>query len=125
MTENIASHSRRIRQLCLVLFCMCLWIAEGAGALQAKEPRQDAKSIREDSELAEKIRRALTTNQSLRGRIITVIVNDGIALLSGTVNSEAERAEAALTAFRVQGVIDVVDRITVSPTCREVKPDQR
>lgn len=109
---------KRVCRLCLILFCICLTIAEGAGALQVQEPRTGERNIRQDSELAEKVKRALAANQSLRDRIITVIVNDGIALLSGTVDSNAERAEAVLTTFRVQGVIDVVDRMSVSQICQ-------
>ncbi|MDI1229260.1 MAG: BON domain-containing protein [bacterium] len=69
--------------------------------------RANAKSISED------IKTALTRSWFSEPSDITVTVNDGDVLLTGTVHSLEEKRKAAWTAWCAPGAIDVKNNITV------------
>ena len=65
-------------------------------------------------DLRQKIEEALVRSAQLDARNITVEVNNGRVMLSGTVKSWAEKAEAERQAWSAPGVIAVDNQVTVS-----------
>ena len=65
-------------------------------------------------DLRQKIEEALVRSTQLDARNITVEVNNGRVMLSGTVKSWAEKAEAERQAWSAPGVIAVDNQVTVS-----------
>jgi osmotically-inducible protein OsmY len=59
--------------------------------------------------------RALVRNAAVDAQQVAVAIDGGHVTLSGTVGSFAERQEAAAAAWRVGGVTEVTNRITVQP----------
>ncbi len=66
-----------------------------------------------DAALTTTIQNQLTSDSSLNGQPVQVAVSSGIAILSGSVQNDAQRTIAARDAAGVPGVKEVVDNITV------------
>lgn len=73
----------------------------------------DPHEERTDEEIAEAIRRALLVDGATEAFDVDVEALDGIATLTGIVQSPAERTLSLRVARTVPGVTDVIDRITV------------
>jgi len=69
--------------------------------------------FREDASIANEIRLDLTTDYVLSGRGIKVDVQDGVATLSGTVETPYEKRRADLVARRALGVRAVVNELAL------------
>ena len=90
------------------------FIAAGALTVGVASPRamaQDDGHDREDRQ-EEQIRAKLEKAPDLKNNRIDVDVNDGIAILEGTVDSEREKKEATQLAH-VDGILGVNNRLTV------------
>jgi osmotically-inducible protein OsmY len=54
----------------------------------------------------------------VKGSAVDVSAKDGVVLLQGTVATEEARKEALAVAQNTNGVLQVVDRLTVAPKSR-------
>ena len=68
-------------------------------------------AARTDQEIQQDVLRELQRDPRLEEAAIGVEVNNGIAMLTGTVDREAERLAAREAAYRVIGVLNVADDI--------------
>ncbi|HLH72277.1 MAG TPA: BON domain-containing protein [Chloroflexota bacterium] len=69
---------------------------------------------RSDAEIEADVRRALDTDPNINAARITVSVVDGVVYLRGSVPTYYQIDEASDDAWRVPGVVDVVNELTVS-----------
>lgn len=69
----------------------------------------------DDGVVAGKVKARLTDNKNTSGININVEVRHGVVLLSGFVSSDTERSEAIKVAAGVDGVIDVINGMDVTP----------
>lgn len=77
-------------------------------------PRSEQKAIEaHDDQLKDRIEHQLDARSDLKGTDIDVDVKNGIARLTGTVDSEQQRIQAALAARAVPGVRAVRDELRV------------
>jgi hyperosmotically inducible protein len=77
-------------------------------------PRSEQKTIEaHDDQLKDRIEHQLDARSDLKGTDIDVDVKNGIARLTGTVDSEQQRIQAALAARAVPGVRAVRDELRV------------
>jgi len=70
------------------------------------------KTVSDDT-LTDRVRMKLAADQIVKGGAIGVDVKDGVATLSGTVDSEKRKGKAEKLAKKVQGVKSVVNQIQV------------
>jgi osmotically-inducible protein OsmY len=68
---------------------------------------------RTDSEIRDAVLSELAWDSRIRDADIAVAVDEGVACLTGTVNSWGERLAAREAAYHVQGVLDVDNRLDV------------
>ena len=66
-----------------------------------------------DTSLTAKVKTALVAEPDLKSTSIEVSTKDAVVTLSGTVESSTERAKARMVAENVQGVRNVVDKLTL------------
>jgi hyperosmotically inducible protein len=81
-------------------------------------PTADQQSeTKEDRELAQKIRSAITSDKSLStyAHNVKVIVQNGVVTLRGPVESTAEKAAVASKAKSAASGVDVHDELTIAP----------
>ena len=69
-----------------------------------------------DGAIKDNFKAALTQNRNLNNETISVKSTNGLVLLSGNVNTEADKLEAAKLAKAVPNVQQVVNEIKVQPT---------
>lgn len=69
----------------------------------------------EDSGLEETLKNTLAADAQLKAAQIEVTARDGVALLQGTVPTQAAKQRALTAARRTEGVVQVVDRLSVAP----------
>ena len=67
----------------------------------------------EDSRMAERVREALAAGADYKYDGVKVIASDGVAQLSGFVNTSAQRARAGEVASKVVGVKTVENNLTI------------
>jgi len=70
---------------------------------------------RSDAAIAADVRAALERDAWVDADKITVTVTNGVVYLSGTVDSYTEKSYAESDAWSVEGVVDVVNNITIVP----------
>jgi osmotically-inducible protein OsmY len=78
---------------------------------------------RTDREVMRRILRELKWDSRIEWASINVEVNDGVATLTGTVPSYAQKIAAQDAAHRVAGVLDVANDIEVKPVDRFARTD--
>jgi hyperosmotically inducible protein len=81
---------------------------------EARQATQAAAKVIDDSAITAKVKSALLTDQSVKGMNIRVETEAGTVTLSGSVSTQAERTQAEAVAASVEGVKNVVNRISVS-----------
>lgn len=74
--------------------------------------------LRSDQAMNEDARFNLDSDAALRGDIIKAFVNNGTLLLTGTVQSYFQKAQAENDVSRIVGIVDVVDDLDVNPQPR-------
>jgi len=67
-----------------------------------------------DADLTTNVKKALQRDPYLDADAIEVSVHDGKVYLHGSVDSEFQKSQAADAAYRVKGVVDVADYLTVN-----------
>lgn len=72
----------------------------------------------EDAALAERVRSRLAADRQLRTGSIEVTAKDGVVLLEGQAPTAAAKQRALALARETEGVLQVVDRMTVGPRAR-------
>lgn len=72
-----------------------------------------AEQALSDGGLSAKITAKMALDDTVRARAIRVETHDGVVTLSGTVNSEIERATALELARDTTGVTNVIDRMVL------------
>jgi hypothetical protein len=75
-----------------------------------------------DAQLTGQVKSNLSSDATVAARSIDVQLQNGVVTLSGTVQSEAERASAAQDAARVSGVKTVINNLQVQPQTAEAIP---
>lgn len=86
-----------------------------ADARQATENAANkAERVIEDSVITAKVKSALLADGSVKGLSIEVETQRGTVTLSGNAKSESERMRAESLATGIEGVRNVVNRISVS-----------
>jgi hyperosmotically inducible protein len=88
---------------------MTIWVFSAGASVPAM-----ARGARSEQALQQEaaIQTRLQKDPDLRNNSIHVTVNDGVALLTGTVDTEAERSDAARLA-QVNGIVTVDNRLDV------------
>ena len=75
-----------------------------------------------DAQIAGQVKSNLSADTAVAARAIDVQSQNGVVTLSGTVQSDAERASAASDASRASGVKTVVNNLQVQPQAAEAMP---
>ncbi|MGH9349146.1 MAG: BON domain-containing protein, partial [Vicinamibacterales bacterium] len=83
--------------------------AEGGAGATAPRPRVN------DATLTTTIQARYFVDPMVKRSAIEVSAKDGVVQLQGTVPSEAARTQALSIARNIDGVVQVVDRLTVAP----------
>jgi hyperosmotically inducible protein len=84
-------------------------------ARQATEAAANrAEKVIDDSVITTKVKSALLADSTVKGLNIDVDTVGGTVTLSGTAKSQAERTQAEALASSIEGVRNVVNRISVS-----------
>ena len=73
-----------------------------------------------DAELASSVQKQIGSDSAIHSSAVAVQAAGGIVTLSGTVNSDAERALAANDAAKISGVKTVVNNLEVNPNANPV-----
>jgi osmotically-inducible protein OsmY len=97
------------------VFVVAVLVA-GPVSMQAAVP-QAAAVKPADSTLDERIEKRIAADPSLKKHDIKIAVNNGVATLTGTVQSQAERRKATQLAT-ITGVARVDNQIVVDPSAR-------
>src|SRR5438105_3659406 len=74
-----------------------------------------AKPATDDASLSTQVQNRITSDSALAGQPIQASVNNGVATLNGSANSEAARVLAGNDAAQVGGVRTVVNNLMVQP----------
>jgi osmotically-inducible protein OsmY len=83
-------------------------------------PPQHAEAVKEtDDQVKTRVERALQAQDALRGDSIDIEVSNGVARLTGTVDSAADRLRAAAVARTAPGVRAVRDDLRVASAPRQ------
>jgi hyperosmotically inducible protein len=98
---------RNLRQLISSLCLLCVVTVAAA---------ETANDFVSDPALATLVRAALASDHAVNTRGIKVDTRDGLVILSGTVQSEADRTAAVARARSVGGTADVRDELTIRTT---------
>ncbi len=98
------------------------WQVEGVEEVRNRL-RVEPDRIRSSEEIATDVAEALARDERFNARGIVVEVAEGIARLSGTVATGAERRVAEEHAWRTEGIVDVANDLVVSPDRR--RPDRQ
>lgn len=99
----------------LALLVVCLLLAPATAALSA-----DAASALSDAEISARVKTALIGNETTKAWQINVETERGIVQLSGFVDSDQMKQEAAATARQVSGVKEVRNALIVREGDRSV-----
>ena len=86
--------------------------SEARQATQAAANRAD--QVIDDTAITTKVKSALLADQAVKGMNIKVETVGGTVTLSGSVSTQVERTQAEAVAATVEGVKNVVNRISVS-----------
>ena len=82
----------------------------GPGAAAALSPQSQSST---DSEIAAEVQKRIDADATIRYEKVTVNFNNGVATLSGNVDSDAARTAAANDAAQVAGVKTVVNNLQI------------
>jgi len=90
---------------------------DGAGTVAGKTKEGASKTgeVITDGWITTRVKSKFVGEDLLKGSDVKVDVTDHVVTLSGTVMSEAARARAVSEAKEVEGVHQVVDRLTIGP----------
>ena len=82
--------------------------------------RRDASGVQQpDAWITAKIQSQYFLDAEVKGRDIDVDTNNGVVTLRGSVDNDAERRQAVMMARNTEGVRQVNDQLTVTPTSRQ------
>jgi len=101
------------RTIATAIFAAALLVAPGAARLAAAQTSAGDS----DSALRQRIERRIKADAGLKRQEVNVSVSDGVATLSGTVATPAQRQRAARLA-RVRGVTRVDNRLAVRSSAK-------
>ena len=94
------------------LGAMTIWIMSAATAGPALAREADSEQAQQQ---VAQIQMRLRKNPDLKNNAIDVTVNNGVATLTGTVDSQTEKSDAARLAL-VSGIVGVDNRLDVGST---------
>jgi osmotically-inducible protein OsmY len=77
---------------------------------------------RENSAIAADVEQALARNAIVDETDVSVVVSDGVVVLSGTVDSAAERKEARTAALLTPGVVELEDQLELVQIAGDITP---
>jgi hyperosmotically inducible periplasmic protein len=89
-------------------------LAFAAGAAFADESAAKSDQPVTDSYITTKVKAELTKDSVTKARHIHVTTKDGVVMLKGNVNSDAEKQKAEQDAMIVKGVSHVENDLTVA-----------
>src|SRR5712692_821704 len=101
------------------VFVVAVLVA-GPVSMHAAVPQTAAAVKPADSTLDERIEKRIEKDPSLKKHDIKIAVNNGVATLTGTVASQAERRKAAQLAT-IAGISRVDNQLVVDPSARTTK----
>ncbi len=93
---------------------------KGPGTSQGATPDTGtgAGQYVDDAAVTAKVKAAVMASSKLKGTGISVETEQGVVKLTGTVDTEAQKTEAARLAKQVEGVRSVENNLTVSKATR-------
>ena len=94
-------------------------------ARKQRSAAAEAQAALAQGSLTAKIKSKMALDDLVRARSINVDTSGGVATLTGTVSSEAERQRALQLARETNGVTTVVDRLVVRVETRDGQPGCR
>jgi hyperosmotically inducible periplasmic protein len=102
--------------LCLALGFMAGCNENSSRAEQKENPNQvGATETRSDTAITAELKGKITDSELLDNTDISVETNNGVATLTGTVATEAQKAHAEELAKNTKGVLSVDDKLVVNP----------
>ncbi len=101
------------------VFVVAVLVA-GPVSMHAAVPQTAAAVKPADSTLDERIEKRIEKDPSLKKHDIKIAVNNGVATLTGTVTSQAERRKATQLAT-IAGISRVDNQLVVDPSARTTK----
>ena len=104
--KNLKNVSKQVTVILVILFVAVL-----------STPTAQAGSV-SDSDITYWVKDAIRQDARVDASEITVSTTGGIVTLSGSVNNLAARKYADMEAKKIDGVLGVVDRISISPSWR-------
>jgi osmotically-inducible protein OsmY len=107
MTKTSGKVLALIIRLSSLLLMVCL-----TGCASDRDPQRTDYRI-DDNRMAERVREALAAGADYRYDGVKVIARDGVAQLSGSVNTRVQKGAAGEVASKVVGVNSVVNDIKV------------
>jgi hypothetical protein len=111
--------SNRYTQILQTVLLGGLIVAAGCTKPVAKSgpaaPVQNQPAARTDADISTEVQSRISGESALAGQNIQVAVQNGVATLSGSADSDAARALAGNDAGNVGGVKTVVNNLTVTP----------
>jgi hyperosmotically inducible periplasmic protein len=89
------------------------WISDGVLTEPRPVPLQPESAPPADLDLAAAIQASFEANELLKGKHIEVEAHQGIVFLTGVVDTEDTRREAGRLAWRMEGVVRVMNYLAV------------
>jgi osmotically-inducible protein OsmY len=124
--SNARAAQHRIRSTVLVLLVFSGALAcnreKPVSGTTAAPPQAATGSARDDSAIATNVRARFYTDDTVRARRIDVTAEGGVVTLRGAVENDAAKKHAVDIAQTVEGVVRVVDELTVTHLVSAEKP---
>ena len=119
-----------MKNLRIISFAVCTGLAAAlfAGCASSEVSRSTGEYI-DDQTINARVKTALLRDETVSGYEVSTTTFDGVVQLSGFVETEDERQRAEQLAMGVDGVLTVINNISVNPRTqygapRESDPQQ-
>ena len=96
--------------------CVAAGVAVGGAAVAAGSTEKGFGTSVSDTQIKVKIRDSMFQHDASLFQGVTVTVNQGTVLLTGTVDTPEDRIEATQLAWQVRNVVEVINEVKVTDT---------